>query len=119
MSDLIRIVDLEVPTHIGVPDEERAAAQMLLVSLEMAVASFAPAAKADDVTLTVNYFDVAQHVKALAASRPRKLIETLAEELATDLLATFPIRKLTLEIKKLILPDARHVSVQIERSAKT
>ena len=115
MSDLIRVVDLEVFAYIGVPDEERTTAQQLLVSLEMAVGSFATAAKADDVALTVNYYDVAERVKALVAERPRKLLETLAENLATDLLARLPIERLTIEIKKFILPDAKWVSVQIER----
>jgi phosphoglycolate phosphatase/dihydroneopterin aldolase len=55
-------------------------------------------------------------MKSLVAQRPRKLLETLAEEIAADLLKTFPIQKLTLEIKKFILPDTRHVSVQIVRT---
>jgi FolB domain-containing protein len=115
MSDLIRVVDLEVWTHLGVPEEERAHPQKLLVSLEMTIDSFAGAAKADDVSLTIDYFAIAQRVKSFTAERPRRLLETLAEEIAADLLKTFPIKKLTLEIKKFILPDARYVSVKIER----
>jgi len=118
MSDLIRVVDLEVMAHIGVPDEERANAQKLLISLVMGVDSFVQAAAADDVALTVNYYDVAQRVKQIVAQRPRKLLETLAEEIAADLLKTFAIQKLTLEIKKFVLPDARYVSVKIERCAE-
>jgi dihydroneopterin aldolase len=119
MSDLIRVVDLEVRAHIGVPEEERAHLQKLLISLEMTVEGFAGAAKTDDVLLTVDYSGVAQRVKTFAAERPRKLLETLAEEIAADLLKTFPIRNLTLEIKKFILPDARYVSVKIERERST
>jgi dihydroneopterin aldolase len=116
MSDLIRVIDLEVRARIGVPEAERADSQRLLVSLEMHIDSFARAAAADDVALTVDYFTVTQHVKTVAAERPRHLLETLAEEIASDLLSHFPIPKLTLEIKKFILPDARYVSVKIERS---
>ena len=116
MSDLIRVIDLEVWARIGVPEEERAQPQRLLVSLEMSVDGFPQAAATDDLALTVDYFTVAQRVKAVAAERPRHLLETLAEEIATDLLSHFPIPKLTLEIKKFILPDARYVSVKIERS---
>jgi FolB domain-containing protein len=115
MSDLIRVVDLEVWTFLGVPDVERNRAQKLLVSIEMAVTTFAKAAGKDDVSLTVNYFDVAERVKAIAARRPRKLLETLVEEMATDLLKTYPIEKLGLEIKKFVLPDAGYVSVKVER----
>jgi dihydroneopterin aldolase len=115
MSDLIRVVDLEVFTHIGVPDEERREAQRLLISLEMSTDSFSHAAGTDNLAWTINYADVVQHVKNLTARRARKLLETLAEELAADLLKAFPIKKITLEIKKFILPDAQYVSVKIER----
>jgi dihydroneopterin aldolase len=116
MSDLIRVIDLEVFAYIGVPDAERHEAQRLLISLEMSIDSFAHAAGTDDLARTINYFDVVQHVKNIAAKRSRKLLETLAEEMAFDLLKAFPIKKLTLEIKKFILPEARYVSVKIERT---
>lgn len=116
MSDLIRIVDLEVQAHIGVPEKERAQLQKLLISLEMGVASFTHAAATDSLARTVNYFEVAQRVKNFVAERPRKLLETLAEELAFDLLKFFPIKVITVEIKKFVLPDAHHVSVKIERN---
>jgi dihydroneopterin aldolase len=116
MSDLIRVIDLEVFASIGVPDEERREPQRLLISLEMSVDSFSHAAGTDNLAWTVNYADVTQHVKNLAAKRSRKLLETLVEEIAVDLLKSFPIRKISVEIKKFILPDAQYVSVKIERS---
>jgi dihydroneopterin aldolase len=115
MFDLIRIIDLEVFSRIGVPEEERREPQRLLVSLEMQVHSIAEAAKSDDIALTVDYYRVAERVKTLAGTGEWKLIETLAEELAADLLKEFQIGNLTLEIKKFILPDAQYVSVKIER----
>ena len=118
MPDLIRVVDLEVFAHIGVPDAERREPQRLLISLEMSVDSISHAAGTDNLERTVNYGHVVQHVKNLATKRPRKLLETLAEEMASDLLKSFPIKKITLEIKKFVLPDARYVSVKIERTLK-
>jgi len=116
MSDLIRIIDLEVFAHVGVPDMERHDTQRLLISLEMSVDSFPHAAGTDNLAWTINYDDVIHHVKICAAKRARKLLETLTEEMAFDLLKTFPIKKITLEIKKFILSDAKYVSVKIERS---
>jgi dihydroneopterin aldolase len=116
MSDLIRIVDLEVHAHIGVPEEERREPQRLLITLEMTVATITHAARTDELSRTINYHDVALRVKSLATKRPRKLIETLAEEIATEVLKTYPIQKLTIEVKKFILPDTHCVSVKIERS---
>jgi dihydroneopterin aldolase len=116
MSDLIRVIDLEVFAHIGVPDAERRDAQRLLVSLEMSLDSFSHAAGTDNLAWTLNYDEVIEHVKHLAAKRERKLLETLAEEMAFELLKTFPIREIVLEIKKFIVRDARYVSVKIERA---
>ncbi len=117
MSDLIRIVDFEVHAHIGVTEEERRGAQRLLITLEMTVATFAHAAKTDDIARTVNYYDVAQRLALITAKRPRKLLETLAEEIATEVLKNYPMQKLALEIKKFILPGTQYVSVKIERHA--
>jgi dihydroneopterin aldolase len=118
MSDLIRIVDLEVWSRIGVSAEERALPQRLLVTLELRVDGLGKAAQADDVALTVNYFDVAQYARNFATERPRKLLETFAEQLAAGLLGAFAIKRLRLEIKKFVLPNTAHVAVEIERKAK-
>ena len=115
MSDLIRIVDLEVWSVIGVHDEEREQRQRLLVTLDMRVKDIGPAAYNDNVKMTVDYAEVADQVKKTARLRPRKLIETLGEEIATDLLKIFPILSLRLEIRKFALPDANHVALIIER----
>jgi dihydroneopterin aldolase len=115
MFDLIRISELEAWAVIGVSDEERAHRQRLLITLDLRVKDIGPAAYTDSVKMTVDYSVVAQRVHAVAESRPRHLIETLAEEIATDLLKAFPIAELKLEIKKFVLPDAQHVAVVIER----
>lgn len=118
MPDLIRVIDLEVHAHLGVPDEERRNSQRLLISFELTVDSFTHAAATDDIARTVNYADVAQRIKQIVTQRPRKLLETLAEDIAADVLKAYPIKKISLEIKKFILPDTRYISIQIERSAK-
>jgi dihydroneopterin aldolase len=115
MPDLIRIVDLEIFAHIGVAAAERHEAQRLLVSLEISIDSFSHAAGTDNLAWTINYVDVVERIKHLTTKRARKLLETLAEELAADLLKAFPIKKITLEIKKFVLPGAQYVSVKIER----
>jgi dihydroneopterin aldolase len=115
MSDLIRIVDLEVWAHIGVPDEERAEPQKLLMTLDLWVESITRAAAMDDITRTVDYYQVTARIKALVIERQRKLLETLAEEIAADLLRTYRLQKMTIEIMKFVLPDTSYVSVKIDR----
>ena len=115
MFDLIRIVDLEVAAHIGVSDEERSQPQKLLFTLDLRIKDIGPAAYTDHVQMTLDYAAVAERVRIMTESRPRRLIETLAEDVATDLLKAFPIRSLRLELKKFVLPNAHHVALVIER----
>jgi 7,8-dihydroneopterin aldolase/epimerase/oxygenase len=118
MSDLIRVVDLEIHTRIGVPGEERAQPQRLLVTLEMSVGNVSAAAATDDIGQTVDYFTVAQEVKKFADTTSCKLIETFAEKLACRLLDQFRIGKIRLELKKFILKETAYVSVVIERTRR-
>jgi dihydroneopterin aldolase len=112
--DQILIQGLELPTQIGVPDEERASWQSLKVDLALSlrgrVENFG-----DDLSATVDYDAVAKQVRALAADRPRKLIETLAAEMAQVLLETRPIDAVEVTIKKRILPGVDYVAVSIRR----
>lgn len=113
--DVIRIVDLEVHYHVGVPDEERARAQRLLLGVAMEH-DFREAAQTDDLRYTINYFAVSQRLLRLGEGRSWRLLETLAAELAELVLAEFGARRVTVEVKKFIIPEARHVSVEVTRS---
>ena len=91
-SDTIEIRRLRVSTHIGVPDEERALPQTLLVTVKMTPCqNFA--GLADDVSYTINYYTISLEIEALAAARPRHLIETLATDIAHHLLGKHPLTK--------------------------
>ena len=117
MPDLIHIQNLELQSCIGVPDEERGRSQRLTVSITLEpIAGFE--ALGDAIENTVDYAAVCEAVKAMAAAKPRRLVETLANEIAAELLAQFPIRKLTLELRKFILPETEYVAVRIERIAR-
>lgn len=113
--DVIEIRRLRVSTHIGVPDEERADAQVLLVSLRM-TPTFGFDDLADDISRTINYYDVSLEIEALAASQPRRLIETLASDIARHLLENHPLQHVSVSIEKHILPNTECVAVHIERS---
>lgn len=114
MPDCIHIEQLELSAHIGVPDAERAAPQRLTVSLTLEPARGFGALD-EDLAKTVDYFAVCEAVKTLAAARPRKLIETLAEEIAALVLERFTVRAVEVELRKYILPDTAHVAVRIRR----
>jgi dihydroneopterin aldolase len=114
MADRIVIKRLELQAHIGVPDEERERLQRLTASLVLEpLRDFR--ALDDRLENTVDYFQVGEAVKALALARPRRLIETLGEEIAAALLARFPLRSVEIELRKYILPDTAYVAVQLQR----
>jgi FolB domain-containing protein len=116
LPDEIHIEQLDVFTRIGVPEEERANPQRLTVSI-----SLWPYQKtsdlADHIERTVNYSTVAEQTKNFLRDQSVKLIETLAEGLASHLLRNFPIQKVTIELRKFALEDAKYVSVTITRTA--
>jgi len=113
-ADAILIQGLELPVQIGVPDEERAGWQTLRADLELQlrgrVEDFA-----DEIEATVDYDAVARQVRAMAAERPRKLIETLAGEIAAALLERHELASVTVTLRKRILPGVDHVGVRISR----
>ena len=115
VPDTIHISRLELFLHIGVPDEERAAAQRLTVSLTLEPARDFRAL-GDDIVRTVDYFSVCEAVKTLAGGHPRRLIETLAEDIAAHLLERFALTAVEVDLRKYILPDTEYVGVRIRRT---
>jgi dihydroneopterin aldolase len=114
VDDQIQIQQLDVFTRIGVPEEERAAAQRLSFYLTLWPAR--PMDETNDVIEeVVNYAAVCAEVKQFVAQRRDKLIETLAVALAQYLLEAFKIRKITVELRKYILPEVEFVSVTVTR----
>ena len=114
MNDAILIHELELTGRIGVTAEERAAPQRLLLSLTIwPRASFVQVD--DDLGRTIDYAEICAAATAVVSTRSDKLIETLAEAVAAELLQNFPIRLLCLELRKFILPQVKYVAVRITR----
>ena len=115
-QDEVRIEQLEIFTVIGVLEHERKGLQRLTVSI-----SFTPYEQAqdlaDDIGKGVNYSAVAEEAKRFARDQAVNLVETLADRLAAHLLNTFPIQKVTIELRKFALPDAKYVSATVTRTA--
>jgi FolB domain-containing protein len=116
MPDEIHIEQLELSGHIGVPDAERAEPQRLTVNLTL-IPQRALSELGDDLANTIDYFAVSRAVQKLAAARPRKLIETLGEEITTLVLNEFPVARVDLELRKFILPDTAYVAIRLSRTA--
>jgi dihydroneopterin aldolase len=112
--DKITIKDLEVNTHIGVTEAERAQAQRLLITVEME-RDLAEAGRTDMESATTPYDVVADLIRQVVTERPRKLVEAIADEIAQAILSRRLAVAVTVEVKKFSVPQARHVSVEIRR----
>lgn len=108
----IIIKDLEVFYHVGVPDEERAQPQRLLITVEMEH-DFSAAAKNDDLAKTIDYFAVSQRLLKFGKDRNWKLIEKLAVDIAMVVVREFQASAVTVEVKKFIIPEAEFVAVRV------
>jgi len=110
----ISIVDLEVFYCVGVPDEERASPQRLLLTVEMGV-DMSSAALSDQIGQTIDYFAVSQMLLKYGEGRSWRLIERLAANVCDLVLAEFNPQTVHVTVKKFVIPEARYVSVQLTK----
>jgi dihydroneopterin aldolase len=114
-TDHLHIQGLTVVAHIGVPDAERQFPQHLKLNVTLWPSQPLTGLN-DELHGTIDYAAVADHLYALSATKPRKLIETLAEELIDSLLVHFPVQRVQLQIEKFILPATDYVRVSLTKS---
>lgn len=100
--DKIKITELEVYYHVGVPDEERAKPQRLLITIEMEH-DFTSAASRDNLAETIDYFAVCQQVLTFGKDCHWQLIETLAADIAAMVLEDFRPKSVSVEVKKFVI----------------
>lgn len=116
--DEIRIENLEVYAYHGVYPEENEAGQEFYVNAIL-YTDTRPSGLKDDLELSTNYGEVCHFITGWMKEHTCKLIETVAENLATEILLQFPlIEKISLEIRKPHAPIGlpfESVSVRIER----
>ncbi|MDQ0203723.1 2-amino-4-hydroxy-6-hydroxymethyldihydropteridine diphosphokinase [Pectinatus haikarae] len=116
--DSIIIKDLSVYAYHGFLPEERKLGQNFYISAELFV-DLRSAGMHDDISQTVNYAAVCGFINEYTRVHPAKLIETAAEQLAEQILLSFPaIEEVSLSIKKPSAPiglPLQYVSVKINR----
>lgn len=113
-GDEIEIRRLKVSAHIGVPDQERAEPQDLWISVWMHPSQGFSGLR-DEVSNTVDYHRVTVELAGLASAKPRRLIETLATDIAEHLLSIHPLSSVEVKVEKRILPETDFVAVKIRR----
>lgn len=93
----LTIDTLAIETRIGVPDAERRRPQRLLVDLAVEVSAHQP--ERDSVEEVVDYGAIAQRVRDLAGGE-RRLLETLAREIAAAAFVDPAVRAVEVVLRK-------------------
>ena len=114
--DKIFLTSLSTEAVIGIFDWERKVRQRIEVDLEMSL-DLAAAANTDSIDDTLNYKAVAKRVLAFVEKSQFQLVETLAERIASLVLAEFPVAAVRVTVHKPgAIRNSRDVGVIIERN---
>ena len=120
--DQIHIKNLEIFAKHGVFPEENILGQKFVVSATL-YTSTRQAGQTDDLTKSIHYGEVSHFIRRFLEEHTYKLLETVAEKLAEELLlGTEHLKGVRLEIKKPWAPvglPLETVSVEIERGWHT
>lgn len=99
MNDTIQLRGVRLQARVGVPDEERAAPQQIIVDADLDWDIRAAAAK-DDFSATIDYAAVRDTLAEVASAQPWHLIEAIAERMAAALLDRYPTARVRILLKK-------------------
>lgn len=114
MTDHVSIRELSVAAVIGWHPWEREIEQTLVFDVRMD-ADVGRAAASDDLADALDYSAVAAAIAAVVREGKFRLIETAAERVAEHLLATFPVTRLRIDLRKPISPGGYTAAITIER----
>ncbi|WP_332633157.1 dihydroneopterin aldolase [Halalkalibacter flavus] len=117
--DKIYMNQLAFYGYHGVFQEENKLGQRFLVDLILNV-DLKKAGTTDDLQTTINYGDAYKRVKDIVEGKPYRLVESVAEAIASDLLSAYEmLQEITVKVIKPDPPIPGHyhsVAVEITRS---
>lgn len=99
MTDRIILRGMVFEGRHGLLEEEQQRPQPFRVDVEL-VLNLQPAAVEDDIAETVDYRDVYATCRQIVESTSFRLVEALAEAIAHELLAEFPVAEVGVRIGK-------------------
>ena len=113
--DVVSIEGLTVETIIGVYDWEKEKKQQLVLDIQMSWDN-QRAAVTDNIDDALDYAMVSERVSAWVAEKPRQLIETVAEGVASLILNEFGVQNVEVRVAKPgAVPNAKTVAVSVRR----
>lgn len=99
MKDIVRIEDIETQAVVGAYEFEWEAPQPLILDIELTT-DFTKAFASDDLDDALNYDAITRTVRGFVESSRYKLLETMAGGIIRDIMANFPVDKVTVRIRK-------------------
>ncbi len=108
----ITINNLSVKTHIGVTERERRKSQSLLLSIDM-VPAIVYTEESDSLDDTIDYSSVRKGIKSIVQESSYHLIETVALVCARYIKKSFPVKSVTVTVKKYPYRDTEYVACSI------
>ena len=115
--DWLRLLGIQAYGHLGVTAKERELGQRVDVDVEIA---YDPSVRRpDSIRAFVDYEELGRFIRTRIEESRKKLIETLAEELAEQILAEFDTPRVRVRLRKLHIPVPGFSGlpeVEIERS---
>lgn len=102
-TDAVFLEGMQFYAYHGVNAEEQSLGQRFVVDVVLQ-ADLRVAGATDDLTRTVNYSAVYKAVRKIVEGPPRQLIEAVAEEIASELLARFLATRVEVTIRKPEVP---------------
>jgi 7,8-dihydroneopterin aldolase/epimerase/oxygenase len=99
MSDRIELIGLEVEGNHGVFDHERRDGQVFIVDIAVWL-DLTAAAVSDDLADTLDYGTLAERAAAIVGGPPRNLIESVAAEIAEDVMTDQRVHSVEVTVHK-------------------
>lgn len=119
MLDKIFIENITTAAVIGIHDFEKAAAQKLIISVELGT-DITQTAQTDDVQYALDYDAISRFIDEYVRSTTFELIETLAENVVKQLFEHFSMQTVKLRLQKPgAIPYTQMVGVEIVRERPT
>ena len=112
------IADLIFNTSIGIHDFEKEKKQQIKFNIEIDIDPMLKAAE-NDLESIINYEDVINQIKSITNKKHYNLLETLAEDIFTNLFLSKNIIKIKLRIEKPeIIKNTSSVGIEITKKRK-
>ena len=113
-KDKIFIKNLVVPCKIGLLEEERSSEQDLIVDVEV-FHDLREAGITDDINKTTSYSEIRQKIFNVVSSCESKLLENVAQRIASVLLEDPMTRKVNVRVRKKKYSTDPLIGIEITR----